>query len=205
MASPSMDDPHAIVDQVIKANRDDPSIQGLRDKALVDTQGSWKLNDQGLLLYQSRLVVPAVQFLRTHLIRAVHAAQITAHPGKRKTAKLLKDQYYWPNMSKDVDTYVAACRACRWSHVPRDRTPGLLKSLPIPERAWQDISMDFKSFPPDKKGYDNVFVVVDRLSKRCFSLPCHKTATAEQAADMYYRYIWRVSGPPRSIVSNRGP
>ena len=108
-------------------------------------------------------------------------------------------------MAKDVDTYVAACKACRWSHVPRDRTPGLLKSLPIPERAWQDVSMDFKSFPPDKKGYDNAFVVVDRLSKRCFSLPCHKTTTAEQAADMYYRYIWRVYGPPRSIVSDRGP
>ena len=48
-------------------------------------------------------------------------------------------------------------------------------------------------------------VVVDRLSKRSFSLPCHKEVTASQAADMYYRYIWRIYGSPRSIVSDRGP
>ena len=206
MASPSSDDPDALIDQVIQTNRSHGSLRELRDEVLAGKrQGPWELNDRDLLLYQGRLFVPAAHFLRTHLIRAVHATQVTAHPSKRKTAKLLREQYYWPKLSKDVDTYVAACKACRWSHIPRDRTPGLLKSLPIPERAWQDISMDFKSFPPDKKGYDNAFVVVDRLSKRCFSLPCHKTTTAEQAADMYYRYIWRVYGPPKSIVSDRGP
>jgi hypothetical protein len=105
-------------------------------------------------------------------------------------------------MSKDVDCYVAACKACRWSHVPRDKTLGLLKSLPIPEQAWLDVSMDFKSFLLDKKGYDSAFVVVDRLSKRCFLLPCFKTTTAEQLANMYYRYIWRVFSPPKLIVSN---
>ena len=130
-----------------------------------------------------------MDFIRTYLIRTVHAAQVTAHPSKRKTGKLLRDKYFWPQMQQDVDTYVAACKACRWSHVPRDKTPGLLKSLPIPERAWQDVSIDFKSFPKDKKGFDNVMVVVDRLSKRSFSLPCHKEVTASQAADMYYRYI----------------
>jgi hypothetical protein len=62
--------------------------------------------------------------------------------------------------------------------------------------------MDFKTFPADKKGHDSAFVVVDRLSKRCFLLPCFKTTTAEQLANMYYRYIWRVFGPPRLIVSN---
>jgi len=108
-------------------------------------------------------------------------------------------------MQSDVNTYVAACKACQWSHVPRDKTPGLLKSLPIPDRAWQDISTDFKSFPKDKRGYDNVMVIVDRLSKATFSLPCHKEITAKQAATLYYQHVWRVHGPPRSMVSDRGP
>ena len=125
---------------MIEVNRNYQSLQKIRDKALASSQ-TWKVNDQGLLTYQNWLVVPAAHFVRTHLIRAVHATQITAHPSKRKTTKLLQDQYYWPGMAKDVDTYVAACKACRWSHVPRDRTPGLLKSLPIPERAWQDVSI----------------------------------------------------------------
>ena len=59
--------------------------------------------------------------------------------------------------------------------------------------------------PPDRKGYNSVFVVVDRLSKRCFSLPCRKDISARQTAELYYQYIWRVFGPPRSVVSDRGP
>jgi hypothetical protein len=51
------------------------------------------------------------------------------------------------------------------------------------------VSFDFKSFPKDKKGYDNVFVVVDRLGKRAFSLLCKKTVTAAQAAELYYTHI----------------
>ncbi|OQE27207.1 hypothetical protein PENNAL_c0986G00585, partial [Penicillium nalgiovense] len=41
-----------------------------------------------------------------------------------------------------------------------DRTPGLLHPLPIPERPWQHIAMDFRSFPRDRYGYDAVYVVV---------------------------------------------
>ena len=205
MATPPVNEPYSLIDRIIELNRTHDSLQPFREKALSSKATPWELNAQGLVTHQGKLMVPEVDFLRTHLIRTIHATQMTAHPGKRKTSKLLRDRYYWRHMSKDVDRYVAACKACRWSHIPRDKTPGLLKSLPIPERAWLDVSMDFKSFPPDKKGYDSAFVVVDRLSKRCFSLPCHKTTTAEQSADMYYRYIWRVFGPPRSIVSDRGP
>ena len=67
------------------------------------------------------------------------------------------------------------------------------------------MSIDFKSMPPDKKGFDCVMVVVDRLGKRCFSLLYYKTITAEQTADLYFIHIWRIFGPPRSVVSDRGP
>jgi transposase InsO family protein len=67
------------------------------------------------------------------------------------------------------------------------------------------VSFDFKSFPKDRKGYDNVFVVVDRLGKRAFSLPCEKTVTAAQAAELYYTHIWRIYGTPETVTSDRGP
>jgi hypothetical protein len=57
----------------------------------------------------------------------------------------------------------------------------------------------------DKAGYDNVFVVVDRLSKQAVSMPCHKTITAKEMARLYITYIYRYYGPPMSIVSDRGP
>ena len=65
--------------------------------------------------------------------------------------------------------------------------------------------MDFKSFPKDKKGYDAVWVVVDRLSKQAILVPCYKTVTAEQLAELYTQYVYRYFGAPDSMVSDRGP
>lgn len=87
---------------------------------------------------------------------------------------------------------------------PRDKTPGLLKPLPIPDYPWQHISMDFRSFPPDKSGYDAAFVVVDRLSKQPATIPCHKTTSAQEMAQLFLVHVYPHHGAPESIVSDRG-
>jgi hypothetical protein len=64
--------------------------------------------------------------------------------------------------------------------------------------------MDFRSFPKAKNGYDNVFVVVDRLSKWGVSIPCFKTTTAKEMAGLFLRYIYPWVGLPDSIVLDQG-
>ena len=65
--------------------------------------------------------------------------------------------------------------------------------------------MDFKSMPRDREGYDNVFVVIDRLSKQPISVPCLKTVTAQDMAKIFIRTVYRYYGAPETIVSDRGP
>jgi hypothetical protein len=65
--------------------------------------------------------------------------------------------------------------------------------------------MDFQSLSKDSHGYDAVFVVIERLSKQPFSIPCFKTTTAKEMARLYIQYIYRIWGAPESIVSDRGP
>ena len=200
---PQLELPTSIVDQLIQANREAGSLQALREQA---RQGSSELSlEDDLLLYAGRLVVPANSTLRTKLIQEVHNQVSTAHPGRDKTYQLLRPRYYWTGMLRDVTRFVRNCQTCKRTSAPRDKGPGFLHPLPVPEHPWQHVTMDFKSMPEDKAGYDMIFVVIDRLSKQAISIPCHKTITAEQMATLYIDRIYRYFGPPETIVSDRGP
>src|ERR1700738_4120746 len=133
-----------LADNLLQSNRTSESLKDLRERTLItavtkDPVGQWKLKD-GLLTYQGRLVVAEDNNLRTQLIKEAHSQASTAHPGKNKTRKILTDWYYWPGMTTDIDRFIRNCYDCRRATIPRDKTPGLLQPLPIPERPWQHIS-----------------------------------------------------------------
>ena len=93
-------------------------------------------------------------------------------------------------MLSDVERFVCNCHPCQHAHILRDKTLGMLYPLLIPEHLWQHVTMDFKSMPKDKAGYNNVFVVIDCLSKQAVSIPCHKTITAKDIAWLYIVFIY---------------
>ena len=130
--------------------------------------------------------MPTIYFIYTQLIKVVYTITTSTYPGKIKTCQNIIDEYYWPGMSGNIDMYIAKCKVCRCTHAPWDKKPGLLRSLPVPDRLWQHVAMDFKLFLHDKKGYNNIFIVINQFGKRAFSLPCHKTVTTQHTADLYY-------------------
>jgi hypothetical protein len=156
----------------------------------------------GLLLRNGRLAVP--ETLRTQLISASHSTATTAHPGRNKTLQILKQRYYWSGMSDNITTFVVNCHHCRRSTIPRDKAPGLLRPLSIPERPWQHLSVDFKSFPPDKNRFNMICVFVDRLGKRLISILCKNTVNAKDLAAMYIQFVYKYYRPATTIISDRG-
>lgn len=67
------------------------------------------------------------------------------------------------------------------------------------------ISMDFITELPESKGYNALFVVVDRdLSKGIILMPCHKTTDAIKTAELLHNHVYRRFGLPRKIISDRG-
>ncbi|KAJ5290754.1 gag/polymerase/env polyprotein [Penicillium angulare] len=193
-----------VVDRVLASNRADESLQGLRDRAMSAEPGDWSLSE-GLLLSNGKMVVPDEGDLRARLLDEIHRQPGLAHPGMEKMKLLLSRQYHWPGWSKDVERYCDNCTTCKRTKPWTDRTPGLLNPLPIPERPWQSISVDFCALPKDKAGYDEVMVVVDRFSKRTVSIPCHRDIDARSTARLFCDHILRWSGLPDSVISDRGP
>ena len=167
-----------LMEEIEEANKTAGDLSPYRK--LADEQKRGYSRDGELTLHKKRLIV--AKDLRTRLINETHSGIITAHPGYGKTRILIRERYFWPGMNTDIKRFVANCHACRRSKVPRDRPPGLLRPLPIPDHPWQHISMDFKSMPPDKEGNDIVCVFVDRLGKRPISVPCTKKVNAKAMA-----------------------
>jgi hypothetical protein len=75
-------------------------------------------------------------------------------------------------MKIEIAHYVARCDTCRRVKAVHMKTAGPLQSLPIPNWKWEDISMDFiVGLPRTAKGFDSIWVIVDRLTKIAHFLP----------------------------------
>ena len=55
------------------------------------------------------------------------------------------------------------------------------------------------------RGHNMFLNVVDRHLKLLYSLPCHKTITAEGVARLFQKEIWPHEGIPEQIIADRGP
>jgi hypothetical protein len=198
-----------LIAHILEDNKANPDLEELRTQARTQQNDStWTLRD-GLLLRSGRVYVTGGLIdktpLRTAIIREAHEQPLSGHPGRTKLRQLLQSRFYWPGQGRDIDRYCANCHACRRSHVRRDKKPGFLHQLPIPDRPWQHISVDFKKCPESRTGHNMVAIFVDRLGKRPITIPVRDTITAKQLVPLFLTHVVRHVGLPDSIVSDRGP
>ncbi len=147
--------------------------------------------------------VPRLQ--RTPLIHSAHSSLGTGHPGANATLSLLKDCYWWPNMARDVRRFVQGCEECAISKSPRHLPAGKLLPLPVPNRPWSHLGVDFVTDLPPSDGNTGILVVVDRFSKSCRLIPIKNLPTAMETAEFMFNHVFRYFGIPEDIVSDRGP
>src|SRR6266508_1124527 len=92
----------------------------LKDKNTKESQVQWlqivkKYQlDEGILVLKDqkyRRIVPRSQYYP--LMYTFHNNPTAGHLGYKKVLQKLSERYYWPDMAKDVNQYIAACYQCQ--------------------------------------------------------------------------------------------
>ncbi|KAK3523070.1 hypothetical protein QTP86_012653 [Hemibagrus guttatus] len=79
-----------------------------------------------------RLFVPSR--FQPQVMRWVHEAPSSGHPGTRRSAQLVSHRFWWPSLGSDVEDFVRQCATCAQAWTIRQRPEGLLEPLPVPRR-----------------------------------------------------------------------
>ncbi|KAG6517981.1 hypothetical protein ZIOFF_021381 [Zingiber officinale] len=174
-------------------------VQQVRDGVI---RRYWIEDD--LLVYKGgRVFVPAAGGLRKELLKETHDPLWAGHPGVERMLALLGRSYIWPKMENDVEAYVKTCLVCQQDKTERKKEAGLLQPLPIPEKPWVYVSMDFISGFPKVDDMSSIMVVVDRFSKYAIFIAAPSACPSDVAAELFYRHVVKFFGLPNDIVSDR--
>src|SRR6266540_7481971 len=109
-------------------------------------------------------------------------------------------------MKGEIARCIAECDVCQ--HVKADHLESAkqLQPLAVPSWKWEDIHMDsIVGLPRTKKGYDSIWVIIDRLTKTAHFILVNTIYWAKTYTELYIARIVCLHGIPKTITSDRGP
>ncbi|WVZ56866.1 hypothetical protein U9M48_007338 [Paspalum notatum var. saurae] len=107
---------------------------------------------------------------RSSQIRIGHASS------SNKMYRDLKQRFWWTRMKRKIAKYVSKCHVCKRVKAHHLKPAGMLHPLNIPAWKWEDIHMDFVvGLPRTQKGYDSIWVIIDRFTKSAHFIPLQKS------------------------------
>ncbi|KAL7837384.1 hypothetical protein SRHO_G00270950 [Serrasalmus rhombeus] len=105
-----------------------------------------------------QLVLPEIY--RTKVLKSLHDE--CGHLGIDRTTELVKDRFYWPRMSMEIEQYIKTCGRCvAGKTLPQRASPlnQITSTGPL-----DLVCMDFLTVDPDSKGATNVLIVTDHFT-----------------------------------------
>jgi hypothetical protein len=175
--------------------------QGILQQKIED----YKLGNEEFIMYMGIIYIQNSQELKILILIEMHNVPYVGYPCYQKTLAIVKRQYYWPWMKKEVVDFIAKCLECQKVKAEHRNPAGLLQPIHIPEWKWEFVIMDFiTKLPRTNKWHDLIMVVVDKLTKASHFIPVkitHKVANV----DIYMRSVAQLHGIPKTIVFDRDP
>jgi len=164
-------------------------------------------NSDGLIFFnehpgKDRLCIPAS--MRLEIMEEIHGSTTgTAHAGFERTYRRIAGGFFWPRMTRDIRQFVTRCPICQKIKHARHLPYGLLQPIPIPSQPFEVVTMDFIGELPKSQNYNSIFVLVCKLTKYAFFVPCNTMLMEKKAAQLFFNKIVTHVGLPKQIISDR--
>lgn len=146
-----------------------------------------------LIFKENRVVLP--ESLHQQVMNTAHGG----HVGEVAMKRIMRDFFWWPGMSADVERFVKSCETC--VRLSRKNPPVPLSSRMLPDGPWQILQIDFLSAPSFGSG--EFLVVVDIFSRFLSVVEMKRMDAVSTNAALCE--IFRIWGCPLIIQSDNGP
>ena len=80
-----------------------------------------------------------------------------------------------------------------------------MEPLPIAERPWDNVTIDFNIGLPKSEENDSIIVVVDKFSKYATFITASTDCKADEMARLFFKHVVKYWGLPKYIINDRNP
>lgn len=158
--------------------------------------------ENGIIKHKGKIWVGNNSLAQQHVLQALHNSGLGGHSVITATLSRIKQLFSWLKMKETVHSFVQSCEIYQQGKVEHVKLPGLLSPLPVPDHAWEVVSLDFIEGLPVSNGYNTILVVIDKFTKYGHFIPLKHPFTALQIAQLYISQ-YRLHGLPRAIISDK--
>jgi hypothetical protein len=117
--------------KIIEGQKTDKRIFHIKEKMKREPTKHFRVDEQGVLWFDDRLVVPKDRELKDKLMDEAHLSKLSIHLGSIKMYKELRPRYWWTKMKKGIAAYVARCDTCYRVKALHMRHAALLQPLSV--------------------------------------------------------------------------
>jgi hypothetical protein len=176
--------------EIRKSQMKDAKLREIAENIANGKSPGFHKDDKGTLWFGKRLCVPEDKTIREAILREAHESAYSIHPGSTKIYLDLREKCWWYGLKRDVAEYIALCDTCQRVKAEHQRPAGLLQPMQIPEWKWEEAGMDFTvGLPRTQRGYDSIWIIVDRLTKVAHFLPVKTTYSSARLVELYMERI----------------
>ena len=160
-----------------------------------------QLSDDATWAEVHQIVLPCN--LREPVIEVAHEA-FSGHLGINKTCDRILSEFYWPDLRKDVASFVNTCHTCQMVGKPNQTIPPYpLQPIQVPSEPFSKIVIDVVGpLPKTKKGNQYILTILDPTTRYPEAFPL-KNITSKIIVSKLTT-MFTTFGIPQEIQSDRG-